>query len=527
MKPKGSRLLVFLSVLVVLAVTMGSPMGYSAPSGQPAAAGCGAQGGQMRFAIHRDPIGLDPHVNYGATSSSLQGNVYDSLVQYDTQGRLAPSLAESWTQPQPNVYVFKLRGGVKFHDGTPFAAEDVVYSFQRVLDPKTKATRQRVLETTLQSVRALNASTVEVRLKQPSATFLEMLAGREMYVVSKRWAEGGGDFKTTMHGTGPFRLTGYEPSVRYTLERFAGAWNPPCLDRIEMIPIQDDRARVNALKSGQVDFMEYLPWQDTEYFFKERGFRVYRGFDLFNIVRLNTNRPPINDPKVRQALNFIINRQTIAIIAFGGQGQPMDGFLMRKDSWAYNPQTSKVWKQDPDRAATLLREAGYQRPQDLRITFESAPLSVHFDTAQVILAALRSFGVTVDFRVIEVPVLLQKRTSGDYMLMMDGLSLPWPDPDAYFEYFHSSGTSHAVGAKFKNDRLDQLLEEGRRITDQARRKAIYTEVEQILAQEAPWIFALWRPQAEAGRSVIKGYVRLPGGLGTYTTAYFERLWVEK
>jgi peptide/nickel transport system substrate-binding protein len=133
----------------------------------------------------------------------------------------------------------------------------------------------------------------------------------------------------------------------------------------------------------------------------------------------------------------------------------------------------------------------------------------------------------VDFRIIEVPVLLQKRTTGDYMMVMDGLSLPWSDPDAYFEYFHSTGAAYARGAKFKNDRLDQLLEEGRRITDQVRRKAIYSEAERILAQEAPWIFTLWRPQAEVSRSAVKGYARLPGGLGTFTTAFFERLWIEK
>jgi ABC-type transport system substrate-binding protein len=416
---------------------------------------------------------------------------------------------------------------VTFHDGSSFTAADVLYSFQRVQDPQTKATRQRDLDGALDSARALDPYTVEVRLKQPSATFLNLLAGRELYIVSKKWAGSGGDFKKAMNGTGPFRLAGYEPSVRYVLERYPNAWTPPCLDRIELVPIQDDRARVNALKSGQVDFIEYLPWQDTEFFFRERGYKVYRGFDVFNLVRLNTNRAPITHPKIRQALNYAINRQTVAIIAFGGQGQPMDGFLLRRDSWAYNPQTSKVWKYDPERAVTLLREAGIQRPQDLRLTFESTPLSVHFDTAQVVLSALRQLGITVDFRVIEVPVLLQKRATGDYMLMQDGLSLPWADPDAYYQYFHSSGTAHAAGVKFKNERLDQLLEEGRRVTDQVRRKDIYAEVERILYVEAPWIFALWRPQAEAGRSSVKGYQRLPGGLGTNTTGYFERLWTEK
>jgi ABC-type transport system substrate-binding protein len=509
-------------ILVLLAL----PASGQPPAGQPSGDACKVRGGTFRFGIARDAIGLDPHLNYGVTSWSVQGNVYDTLVQYNGQGRVSPALAESWTQPQPTLYLFKLRRNVTFHDGAPFTAADVLYTFQRIRDPNTRAYRQRDLDATLENVTAPDPYTVELRLRSPSATFLDMLARPEMYIVSKRWAEAGGDFKKAAIGTGPFRLTSYEFGVRYILERNPTSWSPACVDRVELYPYQDDRARVNAIKSGQVDMIEYLPWQDVEFFFRERGYKVYRGRELFNIVRLNTNRPPLNNPKVRQALNFAINRQSVSIVAFGGQGQPMDGFLIRQDSWAYNPQTSKVWKHDPERAVALLREAGLQ-PQDVRLTFESTPLSVHIDSAQVILQQLRSLGLQVEFRVIELAVLLQKRANGDYTMVMDGLSPPWSDPDAYFVYFHSTGTQHAAAAKFKNERLDQLLEEGRRTVDQARRKVIYSDAERILFQEPPWIFVLWRPQAEVGRSHIKGYVRLPGVLGTATSGFFERIWIEK
>jgi peptide/nickel transport system substrate-binding protein len=133
----------------------------------------------------------------------------------------------------------------------------------------------------------------------------------------------------------------------------------------------------------------------------------------------------------------------------------------------------------------------------------------------------------VEFRVIEAAALYPKRTTGDYMMLMDGLSLPWADPDAYYDYFHSSGTSYAAAVKFKDDRLDQLLEEGRQITDRTRRKGIYEDVERLLFQDAPWIFVLWRPSAEAASSRVLGYVRLPGALGSYTLGYLERIWVER
>ena len=511
-------------ILALLAVALiGMP---ALVRGAPAAA-CPVQGGTLKFGLYRDPTGLDPHLNFGATSSSLQGNVYNTLVGYDARGNIAPRLAESWAQPQPTIYIFKLRQNVTFHDGSPFTAADVLYSFKRILDPQTKATRQKEFEDLILSTRALDNYSVQVRLKHLSATFLDVLAGRETFIVSKKWAEAGGDFKKAMNGTAAFRLVSYEPNVRYVLERYPKAWDPACLDRIELIPIPDDRARVNALKSGQVDFLEYLPWQDTEALLHERGYRVYRGFEVFNMIRLNPTRPPLTNPKVRQALNFAINRQTVSLTAFGGQAQLMDGFLLRKDAWAYNPETSKVWKYDPGRALALLKEAGIQRPQDLHLSLESANLTVHLDTAQVVATMLRSFGAAVDLKINDVATLFQKRVTGDFMMMMDGLSLPWADPDVYYRYFHSTGTAYAAAVKFKDARLDQLLEEGQRITDPAKRMALYADVERILFQEAPWIFILWRPQAEAARSAVKGYVRLPGGLGAFSVGYLNRVWIEK
>ena len=248
-------------VAVLCVVLLDLPARGQAPSPLPSARSamaCQVRGGTLKFGISRDAVGIDPHISYGVTSSSIQGNVYDNLVDLDPQGRIMPSLAESWTQPEPTTYVFKLRRNVTFSDGTPFTSADIAYTFQRIRDPQNRLTKQRDIDLLVRSARTPDAYTVEVRLNFPSATFLDLLMSRDMYIVSRKWAEAGGDFRKAAVGTGPYRLTGLEPNVRYTLEHNPTAWNPGCLDRIDLFPYQDDRARVNSLKSGQTDFTTVL-----------------------------------------------------------------------------------------------------------------------------------------------------------------------------------------------------------------------------------------------------------------------------
>jgi len=520
---RRARALWAMAALVAWQVAVGSPPAGLAPTW---AASCGATGGTLQIGNIRAPVGLDPNVNFGITSYELQGSVYDTLVRYAPDGTLSPGLATAWSQPTPTTYLFTLRRNVRFQDGTPFAASDVAFTFQRIADPRVHATRGPDLQNVLDRVEGRGPYTVEVRLKRPQVSFLNLLASPDMYIVSASWAASH-EFRQEMNGTGPFRLVSYEPDVRYVLERNPAAWAPPCLDRIEIRPIPDDRARAAALLSGQVNFVDSLPWQAVEQVMRQRGYRVYRGHDIFDFVRLNPTRPPLDNPQVRQALNFAIDRQALSFVAFDGEAVPMNGFLVVQGSWAYNPQTSRAWTHDPARALSLLRPAGYARPQDLRVAFESWSGSVHLDVAQAIATQLKQLGIGVDLRVIEAPALYQKRVTGDYMMLMDGLGLPWNDPDAYYDFFHSGASGYAAGVRFKDARLDALLEEGRATSDRGRRKAIYADVERLLARDAPWLFGVWRPEAEAARSTVQGFVRMPDGLGSYSMTEMGRLWIGK
>lgn len=486
-------------------------------------------GGTLRFALGRDSVAFDPHIYYGASSASIQGNIYDGLIGYAADGTLQPALAKSWENPDDITWIFHLISGVKFHDGSDFNADDVIYSLERIMNPETAATRGNLLRAQIVSMEAVDELTVKITLAGPNATFLSVLAAPDCFMVDKEWSESGHNFKSEANGTGPFMLAEYEPGVQYVLNKNPNYWKEglPYLDKVVLVPIQDDNTRINSLKNGDIDMAEVIPWQDT-LSLKKAPYKIYSGYETFNFVRINTNRAPLDNPKVRQALNYIIDREEICQVAFGGEAKPISAGLILEDHWAFSDELKGYWKKDHEKAKELLADAGYSDPSQLKITLESSNLPIHLDNAQLIQNQLSNFGIDITLKVLEVPTLLEKRTSGDYGLLMDGTSLPWPDPDAYAQFFHSvEGTIYAKAVGFHNEELDQLLEQGRTVLNQTDRKGIYYQAEQVLLEEAPWIFVLWRSQAESTWDYVQGFVHFGGAAGFYSTANLENIWLNK
>ncbi len=505
-------------VLLVAAILAGlPPAGGTAPKA----------GGVLKLALLRDPTGWDPHINYGATTYSFQANIYEALVRHSLKGTPEPALAVRWEMPDPTTYVFSLRKNVRFHSGNPFTAEDVKYSIERILDPNTNATRAREFAV-VQAVTVVDPSTVRVSLKQPTASFLELLASGEAMMVDSKWAKGGGDFRKATSGTGPFKLGPFETGVRYALVKNPDYWDPPLpyLDRIELATIAKDEQRVSALKTSAVDMAEYVPWQAIKELEKDPAIRVYVGYDTFNVIRLNPRRSPFDNVKVRQALNYLVDRKEIVDLAWGGIGRPFGAGLIPEGHWAFPKPLQNTWAYDVARAKKLLAEAGVN-PAATRIVFDSTTLSVHMDEAQIVVTQLQRAGFTqVELKPMDVPTQQRKRVTGDYQMMMDGFSLPWPDPDFYTAFFGTGGASYARAVDFSDPALDKLLEQGRTTLDQAKRAAVYAQVEQRLTELAPWVFIHWRPQAEASRATVGGYTRLPGALGNKSLGGLKYVYKE-
>jgi ABC-type transport system substrate-binding protein len=514
----------------------GSPDTGSTPSettpeaasttGTSGTTGDGVQGGTLTWGLLRDPIAFDPHINYGASSSSLQGNVYNTLVEYDMEGNIVGALAESWEASDDGLeYVLTLRQGVTFHDGATFDSADVIANFDRIMNEATGASR-RTEFSNVGSYEANDEYTVTMTLPNPYATLLAVLATDEMQIADADWLANVADPTQEMNGTGPFILDSFEKEVSYTLVRNPNYWKEglPYLDSIVQTPIPDDNARMNALRSGEINYAEYVPWQNMAEFAEDDNYTSFKGFDTYNIVRLNTSRPPLDNKLVRQALNYAIDRDAVIAVAFGGEGEDMTVALFPRDSPWYHPELEGHWTYDPDRAMELLAEAGVD-PSTVTLDFAVATISVHSDTGQVVAQQLEDLGFTVNIIQQDVPTLTERRTTGDYTMMQDGLSLSYPDPDAYSAYFDIGGAAYAQGVGFESQVLADLLEQGRTETDPDARKEIYLQFTEALLDEAPWIFILFRPQAEVMTSDVKGYVRI-SAIGLDSQGYMENVWID-
>jgi ABC-type transport system substrate-binding protein len=494
----------------------------------PAGEGQPKSGGSIRFAAMRDAIAFDPHISQGISNSWLMGNVYDTLVEYNEQGEFMAALAESWSQPDAKTYVFKLRKNVKFQDGSTFDAADVVATINRIKDPATAAVHKVTMDNIVK-IETPDDLTIRLVLKDIDPTFMNVFAGSAAFMVSSDDVKKGVDLKRNMNGTGPFKLASWEPNREYVLKRNPDYWDKglPYLDQIVIEPVPDTEARVNALKSGRAEIADYVPWQAITTL--QKDFAVHVDYGSFNYIRVNPSKPPLNNKSFRQALNYIIDRKAMTELAWGGMAKVMDGPLQLGGSQYYLKELEGRYKKDWNKAKELLKAAGFASPADVpELELGTTTNAVLMETGQVALQQLKDFGLKIKWKTFDSATLISNRTQGTYMLQQDGGGWASEDPDSMRTVFHSKfGSSYAAGVKYKNDRLDQLLEEGLRTIDVQRRKQIYLEVENILLDESVYIFELWRPQADSIAKYLKGWKRFPDALANNSYSTFEHLWSDK
>ena len=454
---------------------------------------------------------LLPVLASDSASSEINGLVYSSLVRYDKDLKIEGELAESWEISADNLTItFHLRPGVTWHDGAPFTAEDVLFTYRLYIDPKTPtayAEQYRQVAT----AEVLDPTTFRVVYRQPLAKAL--ISWGELSVLPRHLLEGEDVTKSPLArhpvGTGPFRFVEWKPGEKIVLEANSDYFEGrPYLDRVVYRIIPDESTMFLELQAGGLDTMGLNPIQyqtqtDSPAF--KRQFVKYR-YPAFAYTYLgyNLNRPLFQDKRVRQALSYAINKKEIIEGVLLGLGQESTG-PYKPGTWPYNAAV-KRYPYDPERARTLLAEAGWTDSDgDGILDKDGKPFAFTIVTNQgndqrvksgeIIQRRFREIGVDVKLRVIEWASFLNEFINpGNFDVTILGWTVPI-DPDGY-NVWHSSKTGprelNFVG--FKNAEVDELLEKGRRTLETAERKKYYDRFQEILAEEQPYTF-LYVPDA--------------------------------
>ena len=495
-----------ISIILGIAILVGLVMSL-----YPAWAETPKPGGRLVYGSVTEVASLDPHVYQGTAWKTINLSLYNSLLSFDEKGQPTAALAKSWETPDAQTIIFHLRRGVKFHGGQLFTAKDVKYSLERILDPATGAT----LRANLKGVRItiLDDYTVRVEKDVPDVTLLSVLAMGETAMVSAEWMQSNPNIKVKANGTGPFMLVDNEPKVRVVVKRNPNYFEPglPYLDKVEFRMIKNGEARVNALKTGAVDVIDTVPWKDIDLLKAQPKIVVDVEDGEFMNLWLNATKKPLTDPRVRQAISYAIDRQAISEAAFFGYGTPLYGPPTIADSWYYSSDYSNTFQRNLPKAKKLLAEAGYANGFDLELlTYHG--LQIYTVTAQIVQANLKEVGINVDIKLSEWAAVVENKNKATYDFLIYGVTIKSPDPDVYSYYFGSESTYWAKPIGFKDQAVEDLLQQGRATTSISKRKGIYRELEQRIIDLTPWVHVNWRANCHAYKSKVKGYVHLGGAL---------------
>jgi len=473
--------------------------------------GGGGGGGQLVAAIAAEPDQLDPHQTTAYASFQVLENVFDTLVQPNQDLEMEPALAESWeTSEDQLTWTFTVREGVTFHNGDEFTADDVVYSFNRIIDEElSNAYRFEAVE----EVTAPDPRTVEITLTQPTPNLLALIGGYKGLAIVNQQNVESGDITRNPVGTGPFAMADYTSGDSITLEANPDWWGgEPSLGSVQFTFVPEPTVALANLQSGEVQWTDNLPPQQVESLGSDDTLEtgVVPSNDYWYFAT-NQATAPFDDPLVRQALAWGIDREAITEAAKFGLATVNQTAIPETSKWFYD---YAPYDYDPDRARELLDEAGVENLTiDMMVTSEY-PETVQ--AAQVMASQLSEIGVQLDIRTEDFGTWLDEQGKGNF----DAFMLGWLgniDPqDFYFSQHHSEGANNYQ--KFSNDEVDRLLDEAATETDEADRKQLYDDPAKIIVDEASYTY-LYNPDVtQAWSSDVSGYTTRPDRAIRFATA---------
>lgn len=441
--------------------------------------------------IESSPTNLDPRVGVDAQSERIDSLIFDDLLDRDDHFNVRPALAESWEIPDPLTYVFHLHHRVRFHDGRALTSRDVKWTFDSLLQRKVISVKTDVYKY-VDHIDAPDDYTIVFHLKEPFASLLWNLSDGAVGIVPY-----GSGAEVAAHpiGSGPFRFVSARLDQDVVIERNDDYWGAkPKIQRVRFAVIPDPTTRALELRKGSADIAINAMTADTVLTLeKDPNLQILRApGTILMYLAFNLRDPILKDVRVRQAIAYAIDRGPMIKYLWRDSARPAASVLP-PESWAYDDKVQK-YNYDPERARQLLDAAGYPAVNGVRfhITMKTATEETGRLLAAALQQQLRTVGIALDIRTFEFATFFSDVTHGEFQFY----SLRWvggnEDPDI-FELIFDSNRFPPKGSNrgfYSNPRVDHLIDAGRHELDQNKRKQIYSEIQETLAKDVPYI-NLW------------------------------------
>lgn len=525
----------FVSVITLTNCTGGK---QESPSASGGAGSTPSPSNALVYGSVGQPVNLEPGNITDGNSIIVQDQLYDRLITFKPGTTdLEPSLATAWSVADGQTWTFKLRQGVKFHDGTDFNAEAVKFNVERWWDPQHPQGYRNAGKlyeiwgalfggfkgspnSLLQSVTAIDLATVQFKLKQPFAGFPNAIASGFFGIASptaiKKAGASYGTPGSSAVGTGAFVFKEWRTGDRIVLEKNSNYWRVgfPKINQLVIRFITDPAARLAQLRAGQIDFtVDLAPDQKKEVDSDPHLDTVLRPSFNVGFLALNPSYKPLSDVRVRQAIAYAINRPAIVKAFWGDLGEQDPHFTPPTLAWSQD-STLTAYPFDPAKAKQLLAEAGY--PNGFNLDLWYMPVSrPYYPTpkpiAEAFAADLSAIGIRVSLQTKDWAAYQADRLKPPgYQSFMLGWTGDYGDPDNFL-YYHFGANSTADLGNWKNDRLFQLLDQARETSDRSARGKLYAQVDAILHREVLRLPIVHSQPLLAKRKTIDGWIPSPLG----------------
>ncbi|MFD1713403.1 ABC transporter substrate-binding protein [Amnibacterium flavum] len=487
LRSRRTRFLLGAAALTVTALLTACAGGGTSSGGSGSGStGSIQQGGDLRAALTGEPDVLDPATSAIYTGAEVYENIFSKLVDFDADGEIIGDLATKWEQTDDTTYTFTLVDNATFQNGEKFTSADVVYTFDRILDPET-ASAYAGLYSAIDTVEAVDDTTVVFHLKTPFGAFLTNLATNGQ-IVNQKAIESSDPAREPV-GTGPFTFVEWVQGDHITVKKNEDYFKDgkPYLDTITFRFLPVDQSRIDALSAGELDWADAVPLNQVATLSEDPRF-TYVTSDTAGIpdfLAMNTTAAPFDDVRVRQAVSLALDRQEITDVAYSGTGENGLEEVPTGSSW-YDETGLFATEPDIEKAKQLLADAGYA--DGLKVTYLGLPQYPELlKTGQVVREQLKKIGIDMEIEQVDVSVWFDQYSSGDYQIT-SAYQERTIDPDNFYSLVTKSGGP--INTTFySNPEADALIDQASSSADEAARKDLYQQIRTIVTTDAPLVFA--------------------------------------